>query len=158
MVKSLPTVRKTWVPSLGQEDLLQKEMATHSSILAWKIQWTEDPDRLQCMGSQRVRHDWVTSFFSTGYTLATTASASRIYRFIRQDKCQHKTAPCVHLILSFLFNCKCKRKKDYILQLNFLNDLGILGGLLIFSTLMSPLRTNMLKIKIILSRWSFDCK
>ena len=57
MVKSLPTVRKTWVPSLGQEDLLQKEMATHSSILAWKIQWTEDPDRLQCMGSQRVRHD-----------------------------------------------------------------------------------------------------
>ena len=54
--------------------------------------------------------EWLLSFL-LGYTLATTASASRIYRFIRQDKCQHKTAPCVHLILSFFFNCKCKRKK-----------------------------------------------
>ena len=57
MVKSLPAVQKTWVQSLGQEDLLQKEMATHSNTLAWKIQWTEKPDRLQSMGSQRVRHD-----------------------------------------------------------------------------------------------------
>ena len=48
---------ETWVQSLGQEDLLQKEMATYSSILAWKIQWMEDPDRLQSMGSQRVRQD-----------------------------------------------------------------------------------------------------
>ena len=43
---------ETWVPSLGREDPLEKEMATHSSILAWKIQWTEDPGRLQSMGSQ----------------------------------------------------------------------------------------------------------
>ena len=57
MVKRLPTMRETWVQSLGQEDLLEKEMATHSSILAWKIPWTEDPDRLQFMGSQRVGHD-----------------------------------------------------------------------------------------------------
>ena len=52
---------ETWVQSLGQEDLLEKEMTTHSSILAWKIPWTEEPGRLQSMGSQRVRHDWVTS-------------------------------------------------------------------------------------------------
>ena len=46
MVKRLPTMQETWVQSLGQEDLLEKEMATHSSILAWKIPWTEEPDRL----------------------------------------------------------------------------------------------------------------
>ena len=46
---------------LGWEDLLEKEMATHSSILAWRMLWTEEPGRLQCMGSQKVRHDWATS-------------------------------------------------------------------------------------------------
>ena len=56
MVKRLPTMRETRVQSLGQ-DLLEKEMATHSSILAWKIPWIEEPGRLQSMGSQRVGHD-----------------------------------------------------------------------------------------------------
>ena len=56
-VKHLPTMRKTWVQSLGWEDPLEKEMATHSSILAWKIPWTEEPGRLQSMGLQRIRHD-----------------------------------------------------------------------------------------------------
>ena len=51
-------IQETQVQSLGQEDPLEKEMATHSSILAWKIPWTEDPDGLQSMGSQRVRHNW----------------------------------------------------------------------------------------------------
>ena len=49
-----------WIPWLGQEDPLEKEMATHSSILAWKILWTEDPGRLQSMGLQRIRYDLVT--------------------------------------------------------------------------------------------------
>ena len=57
MVKRLPTMRETQVQSLGQEDPLEEEMATHSSILAWKIPWTEEPGRLQPMGSQRVGHD-----------------------------------------------------------------------------------------------------
>ena len=57
MVKHLSTVRETRVQSLAGEDLLEKEMATHSSILAWKIPWTEVPDRLQSMGSQRVGDD-----------------------------------------------------------------------------------------------------
>ena len=56
-VKHLPTMQETWVRSLGQEDLLEKEMATHSSTLAWKIPWTEEPGRLQSMGSQRVGHN-----------------------------------------------------------------------------------------------------
>jgi len=57
MGKRLPTMRETRVQSLGQEDLLEKGMATHSSILAWKIPWTEETGRLQSMGSQRVGHD-----------------------------------------------------------------------------------------------------
>ena len=57
MVKHLPTMREIHVQSLGWEDLLEKEMATHSSTLAWKIPWTEEPGRLQPMGSHRVRHD-----------------------------------------------------------------------------------------------------
>ena len=57
MVKRLPTMQETWVQSLGQEDPLEKETATHSSILAWRIQWTEEPGGLQSMGSQRVGHD-----------------------------------------------------------------------------------------------------
>ena len=56
-VKHLPTVWETWVQSLGWEDLLEKEMATHSSILAWKIPWMVEPGRLQSMGLQRVGHD-----------------------------------------------------------------------------------------------------
>ena len=57
MVKRLPAMWETWVRSLGGEDPLEKEMATHSSTLAWKIPWTEEPGRLQSMGSQRVGHD-----------------------------------------------------------------------------------------------------
>ena len=54
-VKNLPAMQKTWVQSLSQEDPLEKEMATHSKILAWRIPWTEEPGGLQHMGSQRVR-------------------------------------------------------------------------------------------------------
>ena len=52
MVKNLPAKQETWIQSLGQEDPLKKEMATHSSVLAWRISWTEEPGRLQSMGSQ----------------------------------------------------------------------------------------------------------
>ena len=66
-VKNLPAMQETRIWSLDWEDPLQKWMAAHSSILAWRIPWTEEPGRLQSVGSQRVRHDWVTS---------TTTSAS----------------------------------------------------------------------------------
>ena len=56
-LKPLPAMRETWVRSLGWEDPLENEMATHSSILGWKIPWTEEPGRLQSMGSQRVGRD-----------------------------------------------------------------------------------------------------
>ena len=57
MVKNLLAMQETWVQSLAQEDSLKKDMATHSSILTWRIPWTEAPGGLQSMGSQRVRHD-----------------------------------------------------------------------------------------------------
>ena len=64
-LKCLPAMRDTWVQSLGQEDPLEKEMATHSSTLAWRVPWTEEPGRLQSMGLQRVGHDWATSLSLT---------------------------------------------------------------------------------------------
>ena len=64
-VKRLPAMQETWVQSLGQEDPLEKDMATHSSILAWRIPWTEEPARLQSMRSQKIRHDWMTSLHFT---------------------------------------------------------------------------------------------
>ena len=67
MIKSLPAMRETRVRYLGWEDPLEKEMATHSSTLAWKIPWTEEPGRLQSMGSQRVGHDRATSLNSHWY-------------------------------------------------------------------------------------------
>ena len=60
MVKRLSTMQETWVRSLGRKDPLEKEMTIHSSTIAWKIPWTEEPGRLQSMGSQRVGHDWAT--------------------------------------------------------------------------------------------------
>ena len=67
MVKNLPAMQETWNQSLGWEDLLEKGMATHSSILAWGTPWTEEPGGLQPMGLQRVRHDWATN--TNFYTL-----------------------------------------------------------------------------------------
>ena len=69
-VTHLPAVQETWVHPPGWEDPLEKEMATHSSTLAWKIPWMEEPGRLQSMGSQRVGHDGATSLGSLlDYTL-----------------------------------------------------------------------------------------
>ena len=60
-IKHLPAVQENWVRSLGWEDPLEKEMAPHSSTLAWRIPWREEPGGLQSTGSQRVGHDWATS-------------------------------------------------------------------------------------------------
>ena len=57
MVKNPPAMWETWVRSLGWEDPMEEGMATHSSILAWRVPWTEEAGRLQCMGSQRIKHD-----------------------------------------------------------------------------------------------------
>ena len=64
--KRLPTMREIWIWSLGLEDPLEKEIATHSSTLAWKISWIGEPCRLQSIGSQRVGHDWTISLSLSG--------------------------------------------------------------------------------------------
>ena len=67
IIKNLPTMRETWVWSLGREDPLEKEMATHSSTLAWRIPWMEEPGGLQSMGTKRAGNDWVTSLLHFFY-------------------------------------------------------------------------------------------
>ena len=71
MVKNLPAKQETWVRSLGWEDPLEKEMATHSSILAWEMPWTEQPGGLQSTGSQRVGHDLLTEQHKATKTTTT---------------------------------------------------------------------------------------
>ena len=91
-VKRLPTMRQTRVRSVGQEVPLEKEMATHSSTLAWKIPWTEEPGRLQSMGLQRVGHDFTTS-------LQSSVSGSVYSHFFETDSQNcgnlcHSCVPC----------------------------------------------------------------
>ena len=75
MVKRLPTMWETRVRSLGQKNLLEKEMATHSSTLAWKSPWVGEPGRLQSMGSQRVGQDWAISLSPSGVMYLLEASS-----------------------------------------------------------------------------------
>ena len=84
-VKNPPARQDIWVWSLGQEDALEKGMATHSSILAWEIPWTEKPGKLQSMGLQWVRHNWVTEHACT-HTQGLHTYTSRIYRHHRSTK------------------------------------------------------------------------
>ena len=76
LVKNPPAMQESWVRSLGWEDPLEKEMATHSSTLAWRIPWTEERDRLQSMDSQRVAHECANKFHF--HLLAGTATWSRL--------------------------------------------------------------------------------
>ena len=94
LVKHLSTMWETWVQSLGWEDVLEKEMATHSSILAWKIPWMEEPGRLQSMGSQRVGHDWETSLSLFTYAVSLSKSPSTV-----QVLSSWKSALCWVLLL-----------------------------------------------------------
>ena len=80
MVKNPPTMQETQVWSLGWEDLLEKGMATHSSILAWRSLWTEELGRLQSMGSQSIRHEWTTFTFYFTFSRAVEKQASKTGR------------------------------------------------------------------------------
>ena len=96
MVKRLPAMLGTWVRSLGREDPLEQEMATHSSTLAWKITWMEEPGRLQSMGSQRVEHDWATSLSRRWWTKEFCVLQSMRSQRVRHDLMteQQKTWVC----------------------------------------------------------------
>ena len=85
-VKSLPVMQETWVRSLGGEDLLEKEVATHSSILAWKIPWTEEPGGLHSVGSQSIRHDLAASSGSPSEVGACFVIFLYIYMYMESRK------------------------------------------------------------------------
>ena len=96
-VKHLPTMQETRVQSLGREDPLEKEMATHSSISAWKIPWTEEPGRLQSMGSQRLRHDFSTTEINSLF-FSTTEINSLSTRNVPDTERNHTfTHTCTHI-------------------------------------------------------------
>ena len=82
MVKCLPTTWETRDQSLGWEDPLEKEMATHSSVLAWRIPWMEEPGRLWSMGSQRVGHDWATSLSLSQHTRSDLITYCYITKYL----------------------------------------------------------------------------
>ena len=90
MVKNLPAMQETWVLSLGWEDLLEKEMATHSNILTWGVPWTEKPGEPQSMGSQSVGHDWATNI-STLYSVVILTYYSQALLFLCLSIAQQET-------------------------------------------------------------------
>ena len=104
MVKRLPTMQETWVQSLGQEDLLEKEMTTHSSILAWKIPWMEEPGGLYNSWGRKVsdtneRHSLTHSLPSTGNTDASESKDSLCSPAPNPSKSLKRLMPFCHLLL-----------------------------------------------------------
>ena len=115
-VKCLPAVRETRVQSLGWEDPLEKEMATHSSTIVWKIPRTKEPGRLQSMGSQRVGHDWATS-----HTYITESGNPKMaFRYLFFGKlCFSKWAPRSFLLpqtsFALVLTNTCQASTDWVL-------------------------------------------
>ena len=96
IVQSLPAMRETQVQSLGWEDSLEKEIATHSSTLAWKILWTEEPCRLQSTGSQRVRHNRATSLSLNCYSVQFSSVAQSCPTLCNPMNCSMPDLPVHH--------------------------------------------------------------
>ena len=120
-VKCLPAMRETWVRSLGWEDPLEKEMATHSSTLVWKIPWMEKPGRLQSTGSQRVRHGWATSLSFSLIALVPFSSPLCIWERNRCSKSLNDLPE-----VSRLVSVKAKFKAKTVFFLMILSYLPLL--------------------------------
>ena len=112
-VENLPALQRTWVLPLGGEDPLEKGMATHSSILAWRAPWTEEPGGLPSMGSQRVGHVWASNTFTCfpnqacyvpGYTIIPQLLLFELFQVIRSSVFE-ETSTSYHLLVSRLKMC-----------------------------------------------------
>ena len=114
MVKNLPVMQETWVRSLDWEDPLEKGMATHSSILTWRIPWTEKPTRLQSIGSQRVRHNWGTNTHTHTHTHTHTQDANTISVKQQSLKTDRHPGENTDSVLDAL-NVKCFQKSQRVI-------------------------------------------
>ena len=110
MVKHLPAMLKTRVWSLGWEDPLEKEKATHSSTLAWKIPWTEEPGRVQSMGFQRVGHDWATSLsYGRNKPLSPFVMFLTSFEKVQPSTRVVRSRLCIFWNTCLVFRCCCTR-------------------------------------------------
>ena len=113
LVKDPPAMWETWVRFLGWEDPLEKEMATHNSILAWRIPWTEEPGGLQSMGLQRVRRDWAANIFTFHYYLQSQVDRAPLVQLWTGYILIPCMCTCVHvydgaMCLLFISSTYCK--------------------------------------------------
>ena len=113
---------QTWVRSLGWEDPLEKEMATHSSTLAWKIPWMEEPGRLQSMGSQKVRHNWATSLVHDVHPASATLATS-------PATLPTTVSPPVCICPAPLLSLSCLKSLRFLLHRNGCRLSGCISGL-----------------------------
>ena len=102
-MKNLPTVQETWVRSLGQEDPLEKEMTTHSRILAWEMLWTKEPRGLQSMGSQQVRHSFITKHTYTQHQLENIPNNSK--------RVTENMTMSLMVMVDYIFGCYYSKNK-----------------------------------------------
>ena len=114
-VKNLPAVQETRVRSLGWEDPLEKKMATHSSILVWKISFTEEPGGLQSMGSQRVGHDWATNIYLLTYKFITNRKSFTFCRSVKVQEPRDRSIFIFHASFPICWSISNKRsEKEHI--------------------------------------------
>ena len=144
-LKRLPPVQETWVRSLSREDPLEKEIATHSNILAWRIPWTEEPGRLQSTGLQRVRHDWATSPSPSSYYTTLCFAISVHFKMITMINlvmiCHHtKTSHNYWLsphTVCFILTTHLLRNRKFV-SLNLAHLFPSSPNLLLLTTSCSP--------------------
>ena len=121
MVKTLPVMWETWVWSVGWEDPREKGMATHSSIIAWRIPWTEEPGGLQSMGSQRFGYDWATN---RQHTLGdTVAKTPPLVQGVRVQSLVRALDPKCHN-----WKITCAETKTQCRQINLKTKYHVFGG------------------------------
>ena len=123
-LKHLPAMRETWVRSLGREDPLEKEMPTHSSILAWRVPWAEEPGGLQSTGSQRVGHHSDFTHFKVWFKIESTRE---------EKKCRKNNNPTSCERYKFIEPTKLKLQAKFVGGSKFISFTR--GGVIVFSAL-----------------------
>ena len=135
-VRNLPAAQETWVQSLGQWDPLEKGVATHSRILAWRVAWTEEPRRLPSMGSQRVGHDWETN--TTMHICMCITNAFHFSPHLRSRPLELERRVCLEWtwtgipseeIITSFYNLALARKQTHNQETLALHFLGQIFGL-----------------------------